>query len=161
MNHLFIIRSSIFRAECYILRTYDARHSLRSRLRGPTTGHKVSPQIQIRSHSSRNTATTKNTNRMPSVVTFVSERRTNYDNQSYIHKRPFTTNGHRQWRKAYVALGSNVGDRLEMIERACQMLAVSNSIRILRTSSLYETAPMYVAEQGRFLNGACEVRKRR
>jgi 2-amino-4-hydroxy-6-hydroxymethyldihydropteridine diphosphokinase/dihydropteroate synthase len=31
-------------------------------------------------------------------------------------------------------------------------------IRVTRTSSLYETEPMYVKEQDRFVNGACEVR---
>lgn len=30
-------------------------------------------------------------------------------------------------------------------------------IQVKRTSSLWETEPMYVAEQDRFINGACEV----
>lgn len=30
-------------------------------------------------------------------------------------------------------------------------------IKILRTSSLWETDPMYVLEQDKFLNGVCEV----
>lgn len=30
-------------------------------------------------------------------------------------------------------------------------------IRVKRTSSLWETAPMYVTDQGRFINAACEV----
>ena len=30
-------------------------------------------------------------------------------------------------------------------------------IRILRTSSLWETKAMYVEDQGNFVNGACEV----
>jgi len=60
--------------------------------------------------------------------------------------------------RAYVALGSNVGNRLEMIEKACRALDEDPDISITRTSSLYETDPMYVEDQGRFLNGACEVR---
>lgn len=160
MNHFPIIRSSISRVEYRFVRTYNARHSRNRRLRESMTGHEVSTQIHIRSHSSRNTPTTKNTNNMPSVVPLVPEQRERHDCNSYIHKRPLSTNGHGRWRKAYIALGSNVGDRLEMIEKACQMLSANSNIRILRTSSLYETAPMYVAEQGRFLNGACEVRER-
>ena len=57
---------------------------------------------------------------------------------------------------AYVALGSNVGDRMAMIERACQTMD-ELEIRILRTSALYETEPMYVKDQQPFINGVCEV----
>lgn len=59
--------------------------------------------------------------------------------------------------KAYVALGSNLGNRIEIIERACKMMEEDRSIRISRTSSLYETEPMYVKDQDRFINGVCEV----
>lgn len=61
------------------------------------------------------------------------------------------------WRTAYIALGSNVGDRLSMIETACRMLGSQSDIKLLKTSSLYETEPMYVEDQGPFLNGACKV----
>jgi 2-amino-4-hydroxy-6-hydroxymethyldihydropteridine diphosphokinase len=57
----------------------------------------------------------------------------------------------------FVALGSNVGDRLEAIEAACSAIDSDPDMRILRTSSLYETEPMYVEDQARFLNGVCEV----
>ncbi|KAH0343465.1 folic acid synthesis protein, partial [Aureobasidium melanogenum] len=60
-------------------------------------------------------------------------------------------------RKAYIALGSNVGDRLDMIEKACLALDQDPDIKVTRTSLLYETEPMYVQDQARFLNGACEV----
>ncbi|KAI4728675.1 folic acid synthesis protein [Aureobasidium sp. EXF-10728] len=60
-------------------------------------------------------------------------------------------------RKAYIALGSNVGNRLDMIEKACLALDQDPDIKITRTSSLYETEPMYVEDQARFLNGACEI----
>ena len=59
--------------------------------------------------------------------------------------------------KAYIALGSNLGNRVKMIERACKMMGEDRSIRISRTSSLYETEPMYVKDQDRFVNGVCEV----
>ncbi|KAH0361318.1 folic acid synthesis protein, partial [Aureobasidium melanogenum] len=60
-------------------------------------------------------------------------------------------------RRAYIALGSNVGDRLDMIEKACLALDQDPDIKVTRTSLLYETEPMYVQDQARFLNGACEV----
>lgn len=59
---------------------------------------------------------------------------------------------------AYIALGSNLGDRFAEIERACREMD-KRGIRVLRTSSLWETEPMYVLDQDRFVNGACEVRK--
>jgi hypothetical protein len=58
---------------------------------------------------------------------------------------------------AFVALGSNVGDRLGNIENACREMDSDPDIRIVRTSPLYETDPMYVSDQDRFLNGVCEV----
>lgn len=56
----------------------------------------------------------------------------------------------------YIALGGNLGDRVAEIERACRLMD-QREIRVKRTSSLYETEPMYVMDQDRFLNGACEV----
>ena len=58
---------------------------------------------------------------------------------------------------AYIALGSNLGDRIGWIERACNEMD-ARGIRVKRTSSLWETEPMYVLEQDSFVNGACEVR---
>lgn len=58
--------------------------------------------------------------------------------------------------RAFIALGSNMGDRIGMIERACLEMERAG-IKIKRTSSLFETAPMYVLDQEPFINGACEV----
>lgn len=59
--------------------------------------------------------------------------------------------------RAFIALGSNVGDRVGMIEKACELLNNDPNIVVRRTSCLYETEPMYVEDQSRFVNGACEV----
>ena len=64
----------------------------------------------------------------------------------------------RSKRTAYIALGSNLGDRVAMIEQACREMD-SRGIRVKKTSSLWETEPMYVLDQERFVNGACEVRR--
>ncbi|GFN19958.1 folic acid synthesis protein [Aspergillus tubingensis] len=63
---------------------------------------------------------------------------------------------HPSTHRAFIAFGSNVGDRIDMIEAACRELERAN-IRIKRTSSLFETAPMYVLDQDPFINGVCEV----
>ncbi|KAM3065576.1 trifunctional dihydropteroate synthetase [Clarireedia jacksonii] len=59
-------------------------------------------------------------------------------------------------RRAYIALGSNLGDRIAMIEMACKKMS-ERGINVKRTSGLWETEPMYVLEQENFINGACEV----
>ena len=59
--------------------------------------------------------------------------------------------------RAFVALGSNIGDRLSMIERACRAMK-SSELHIVRTSSLWETKAMYVQDQANFLNGVCEIK---
>lgn len=62
----------------------------------------------------------------------------------------------RRKRTAYIALGSNLGDRVAEIEKACREMD-ARGVKVKRTSSLWETEPMYVMNQDRFLNGACEV----
>lgn len=59
-------------------------------------------------------------------------------------------------RKAYIALGSNLGDRIGWIEKACNEMS-ARGIKITRTSSLWETKPMYVLDQDSFINSTCEV----
>ncbi|GAB7334444.1 hypothetical protein MBLNU13_g06447t2 [Cladosporium sp. NU13] len=60
-------------------------------------------------------------------------------------------------RGVVVALGSNVGNRVEEIEKACRAIDADPDMRIVDTSFLYETKPMYVEDQERFVNGACEI----
>ena len=56
----------------------------------------------------------------------------------------------------YLSLGSNVGDRLKNLRRACTALE-ARGIRVRRASSVYETEPVDVREQGWFLNCVVEV----
>jgi 2-amino-4-hydroxy-6-hydroxymethyldihydropteridine diphosphokinase/dihydropteroate synthase len=58
--------------------------------------------------------------------------------------------------RAYIALGSNLGEKVGWIEKACNEMSV-RGIKVKRTSSLWETNPMYVVDQDVFVNGACEV----
>ena len=59
--------------------------------------------------------------------------------------------------RAFIALGSNLGDRIAVIENACKLMESKGDINIVRTSGLWETEAMYVTNQNNFLNGACEV----
>lgn len=59
--------------------------------------------------------------------------------------------------RAYIALGSNLGDRVSAIETALRHMEAGGNIKVLRTSSLWETQAMYVLDQNKFVNGVCEV----
>jgi 2-amino-4-hydroxy-6-hydroxymethyldihydropteridine diphosphokinase len=72
--------------------------------------------------------------------------------------------------RVFVAVGSNLGDRFQNIASAISLLcdpdfdgvdgddvALSPPARLMRTSFLHETAPMYVTNQPAFLNGALEI----
>ncbi len=56
---------------------------------------------------------------------------------------------------AYLALGSNLGDRAGTIQAALRSLEEFAAVD--ETSFLYETAPAYMTDQPAFLNAACRV----
>lgn len=78
------------------------------------------------------------------------------------------------YQNVYVAVGSNMGDKFNNFMTAISMLEETSAkhlqrkflspsseeplIRLVRTSFLRETAPMYVTDQPSFLNGAVELR---
>jgi len=59
---------------------------------------------------------------------------------------------------AVLALGSNIGDRQQNIQKALQMLTDSDSIIILNKSKLYETEPVGYVEQEKFYNAAIFIK---
>src|SRR5438105_11312665 len=60
--------------------------------------------------------------------------------------------------KAYVALGSNLGDRQGHLERAVQALRDHPAVTVHRVSSFLDTAPVGGPPgQGRYLNAAAEI----
>ncbi|GMK59009.1 hypothetical protein CspeluHIS016_0700240 [Cutaneotrichosporon spelunceum] len=59
-------------------------------------------------------------------------------------------------RRVFIAVGSNLGDRVGHVRRAVRMLQEAGCL-LVDTSRLYESAPMYVEDQERFLNGVIEV----
>ncbi|KAK9450141.1 Dihydropteroate synthase-like protein [Limtongia smithiae] len=57
---------------------------------------------------------------------------------------------------AYLGMGSNLGDRAALLSASLEELEKRN-VKVLRTASMFESAPMYVENQPRFLNSVCEV----
>ena len=58
---------------------------------------------------------------------------------------------------AYVALGSNLGDKEANLRRALELL-IERGVEIVKTSTFISTEPYGVTDQPTFLNGVCEVR---
>ena len=59
-------------------------------------------------------------------------------------------------RRAWIGLGSNMGDRERAIRGALHRIE-GRRTRVVRVSSIYETAPMYLEDQEPFLNAVAEV----
>lgn len=59
--------------------------------------------------------------------------------------------------KAYIALGSNMGDRFGYLKKAIQSLEDHDSIHVVNSSSIYETDPVGYTNQAQFLNMAIKV----
>jgi 2-amino-4-hydroxy-6-hydroxymethyldihydropteridine diphosphokinase len=66
-------------------------------------------------------------------------------------------NGDWAGKEAYVALGSNLGDREVMLLEALRLLHTHDAIRVLRVSGIYETDPVGMTNQPPFLNMAAAV----
>ncbi|MCR8645836.1 2-amino-4-hydroxy-6-hydroxymethyldihydropteridine diphosphokinase [Paenibacillus sp. N1-5-1-14] len=59
---------------------------------------------------------------------------------------------------AYIALGSNMGDRHEYLEQAIEYLEQHPQITLAGKSSIYETEPVGFTDQDAFLNMVIAVR---
>lgn len=63
----------------------------------------------------------------------------------------------RGWHKAYLALGSNLGERQEFLDGAVEGLSKTRGIRVIRCSKWLETKPYGGVPQDDFLNGCLEI----
>ncbi len=60
--------------------------------------------------------------------------------------------------RAFLGLGSNLGDREANLEEAVRLLARTPGIEITASSSVYRTSPVGVTGQPEFLNQVLEIR---
>lgn len=63
----------------------------------------------------------------------------------------------RFWHTAYIALGSNMGDRLNYLDTALAEIKNNRKIRLLKVASYLETEPYGGVEQDSFINSACKI----
>ncbi|GGD99805.1 2-amino-4-hydroxy-6-hydroxymethyldihydropteridine diphosphokinase [Paenibacillus nasutitermitis] len=61
-------------------------------------------------------------------------------------------------RQSYLALGSNIGAREQLLRRALRLLDNDPGIQVMRISGIYETAPVGYTDQPAFLNMVAAVR---
>ena len=59
----------------------------------------------------------------------------------------------RSWHKAYLSVGSNMGDKEAMLKQGIRELQEQKSIQNVKVSDFLETEPYGVTDQDRFLNG--------
>lgn len=59
--------------------------------------------------------------------------------------------------KAYLGLGTNMGDRIEYITSACEILSNNENIKIINKSNIYETKAWGYTDQADFLNLCLEI----
>ena len=64
----------------------------------------------------------------------------------------------RGWHTAYIATGSNMGDREGNIENAILNLGADTKFKIIKTSKYYETKPYGEENQDNFLNGMVKLK---
>lgn len=63
----------------------------------------------------------------------------------------------RKWHRAYIALGSNMGDKKAYLDYAVQKLDEMPNCKVLKVSDYIVTEPYGDVEQDDFLNGALEL----
>jgi len=64
----------------------------------------------------------------------------------------------RVWHKAYIGMGSNMGNKLENLNTAITKINESTYTKVTRISESYETKPVGYTQQDNFVNCAVEAR---
>jgi len=58
---------------------------------------------------------------------------------------------------AYIAVGSNLGDRLSNCQKGISELTKKTNSQLIRLSDFYQTQPMYIEDQDWFINGVFSI----
>lgn len=64
----------------------------------------------------------------------------------------------RKWSTAYIALGSNLGDKEKNLKDAINLISDYPNIVLIKTANTYETKPVGYLDQANFLNSAVKVK---
>lgn len=102
------------------------------------------------------TITVRKPSALPFAVPAINITRSRGDYEQRALLAAAETSAAADSRRVFIAVGSNIGDRVDHIRRALQELQ-ANGCTLVDTSRLYESKPMYVEDQDWFMNGAIEV----
>lgn len=75
----------------------------------------------------------------------------------HMHFDSVSVETERGWNRAFIAFGSNMGDRKSYIDNAIKGISADKRCRIKKVSSVIETEPYGGVEQDNFLNGVMEI----
>lgn len=64
----------------------------------------------------------------------------------------------RSWHEVFIALGSNMGDKVFNIEQAIALINAAKHSGVLQVSKFIETDPIGYLEQDKFLNGVARIK---
>ncbi|ODO07366.1 dihydropteroate synthase [Cryptococcus wingfieldii CBS 7118] len=105
---------------------------------------------------SGNTPRLQITIRKPSAIPFATPGITIHRTHSDYSPTPSTSQECTGSERVFIAVGGNIGDTVSNIKTAVGLLQ-SGGCNLIATSRLYESEPMYVEDQDRFVNGVIEV----
>ena len=57
----------------------------------------------------------------------------------------------------FIGLGSNLSDPLQQVTQACAEIAALEKVRLIKTSSLYQSPPMGPSDQPDYINAVAEI----
>jgi 2-amino-4-hydroxy-6-hydroxymethyldihydropteridine diphosphokinase len=80
-----------------------------------------------------------------------------FDADTFIRTYAIGTGGRPPVRRAYLGLGSNVGDRAGALQAAVDGLAAADGVTVVAVSPVYETDPVGGPEQPEYLNAVVAV----
>jgi 2-amino-4-hydroxy-6-hydroxymethyldihydropteridine diphosphokinase len=80
-----------------------------------------------------------------------------FDADTFMHRYGIGSEGRPPERRAFVGLGSNVGDRARFLQVAVDGLAAAEGVTVVAVSSVYETDPVGGPEQPEYLNAVVAV----
>lgn len=64
---------------------------------------------------------------------------------------------YRKWSRAFISIGSNIGDKEANLNKGIELLTKDSNIRLVKTSSYIKTEPWGYENQEEFLNCAIEI----
>jgi len=122
-------------------------------------GHPVVVRVRDRSQGSvvRAIAVGTDVAAAEDLRTRIRDDLARFDADTFIRTYAIGAGGRPPVRRAYLGLGSNVGDRARALQAAVDGLAAADGVTVVAVSPVYETDPVGGPEQPEYLNAVVAV----